>query len=754
MLLKRIRELKVWKEKPFIISSAVAIVLLLFFMVRIIIPCKEYRFEGGYSFETGVAVTNTVVYEGIMLSPGIYLIDLEYETDKDLGATCTVVDGTVFTGGLLTNYEPFYSALEKTDYAVWLYEKTENLQVVVTYDGEGTLITGNLTVKETNQLWTMLMTIVIFVWLLMCGLVVFCCYDRRYPISRKKKHTFFCLAVISLIASVPYLCGYTITGADLTYHLQRIEGVKDGLLGGFFPVRLEPRWLYDHGYADAIFYCNTFLYFPAVLRMLGFPIYASYNAYCVVLNIATVWISYYCFGKMFRSRNIGIVCSALYTLSIFRTYKLIITTATGEGSAFAFLPLVLYGLYRVFTENPEDRRYKTAWVPIMLGVSGLIQTHVLTCEITAFVIIVYCLSYIRKVFRRNTFLELTKGALIAVLISLWYLVPFLDYYITQDVHIKHVSARTIQSSGLYLAQLAFHFWTTGSSLPSSGNGMQNSHPIGIGLVLLVSLGLFLILWFSGVFRDQKDHQTVFMKITALIGTLLLVMSTSYFPWDHIQSLHSITATLVSSLQFPNRFLGWGTTCLVAVFGYCLSYFTKRDRKLFLGMTAVAVIGVVTSGMYLLDFVNRDQDYYILYNEESMGFGYVSGSEYVIQGTDPEQLKFSAPLPGDGVEILNYEKKSLGAELDIVNQKSSDSFVELPLLLYKGYRAMDRERGTQLQIFAGDNGKLRVLFPANYSGSVQILFVSPFYWRVAEWLSLATAVLLVAAGWRYRRKEEC
>lgn len=754
MLLKRIRELKVWKEKPFIISSAVAIVLLLFFMVRIIIPCKEYRFEGGYSFETGVAVTNTVVYEGIMLSPGIYLIDLEYETDKDLGATCTVVDGTVFTGGLLTNYEPFYSALEKTDYAVWLYEKTENLQVVVTYDGEGALITGNLTVKETNQLWTMLMTIVIFVWLLMCGLVVFCCYDRRYPISREKKHTFFCLAVISLIASVPYLCGYTITGADLTYHLQRIEGVKDGLLGGFFPVRLEPRWLYDHGYADAIFYCNTFLYFPAVLRMLGFPIYASYNAYCVVLNIATVWISYYCFEKMFRSRNIGIVCSALYTLSIFRTYKLIITTATGEGSAFAFLPLVLYGLYRVFTENPEDRRYKTAWVPIMLGVSGLIQTHVLTCEITAFVIIVYCLSYIRKVFRRNTFLELAKGALIAVLISLWYLVPFLDYYITQDVHIKHVSARTIQSSGLYLAQLAFHFWTTGSSLPSSGNGMQNSHPIGIGLVLLVSLGLFLILWFSGVFRDQKDHQTVFMKITALIGTLLLVMSTSYFPWDHIQSLHSITATLVSSLQFPNRFLGWGTTCLVAVFGYCLSYFTKRDRKLFLGMTTVAVIGVVTSGMYLLDFVNRDQDYYILYNEESMGFGYVSGSEYVIQGTDPEQLKFSAPLPGDGVEILNYEKKSLGAELDIVNQKSSDSFVELPLLLYKGYRAMDRERGTQLQIFAGDNGKLRVLFPANYSGSVQILFVSPFYWRVAEWLSLATAVLLAAAGWRYRRKEEC
>ena len=81
--------------------------------------------------------------------------------------------------------------------------------------------------------------------------------------------------VISLVASIPYLCEYNITGADLTYHLQRIEGVKDGILGGQFPVRLEPRWVYDHGYANAIFYCNTFLYFPALLRLLGFTVSAS-----------------------------------------------------------------------------------------------------------------------------------------------------------------------------------------------------------------------------------------------------------------------------------------------------------------------------------------------------------------------------------------------------------------------------------------------------------------------------------------------
>lgn len=754
MLLQRVRELKMWKKKPFVIFSIIALVLFIFLIVQILIPCERYEFVGNFTFEPGVSTDNTVVYEGISLPPGVYMVDLEYETDTDLGAFCTVKDGTVFTGGLLTNFEHFYSGLGKTDYAMWLFEGTEALQVAVTYGGQGSLSTGNLTILETNQLWTLLMAVTLFLWTSVCALMIFYYYDREYSVSKEKKHVFFCLTVISLIASVPYLCGYNISGADLTYHLLRIEGVKDGLLGGQFPVRIEPRWVYDHGYANAIFYCNTFLYLPALLRILGFTVSASYNIYCIVLNAATVWISYYCFGRMFGNRNIGIICSALYTLSIFRIYKLIFATATGEGSAFAFLPLVIYGLYRIFTEDPQDKKYKTAWIPVMAGFAGLIQTHVLSCEITAFVTVLYCLCYIRKVFRRSTFWELAKGALAAGLLSAWFLVPFLDYYLTQDLHIKHVSARTIQNAGLQFAHLLFHFWTAGAHTPSDGYGVQDSHPVGIGLALMMGLCVFLILWFSGVFRKKNSTSLNFIKVTALLGVLLLFMSTNLFPWDRIQSLYPVIASLVSSLQFPNRVLGWGTVCLVTVFGYCLAHFEGLDRRFYWGMAAVAVIGVTTSGMYLLDFVNNDQDYYELYNRESMGFGYVSGAEYLIEGTDESQLTFSAPTPGSGVEINDYQKMSLGAEFNCENQTDTDSYVELPLLLYKGYRAVDAETSRQMQIFAGDNQKLCVLIPAGYSGALHVSFVSPFYWRLAEWVTLVTALLLLVYGWRYRRKKLC
>lgn len=750
---QKIYQLGFWKKKPIIICTVSMLVVLLLLIVRIAMPCQEYYYEGNSVFQTGVS-GSSIIYDGISLSPGVYMIELQYVTDMDLEAVCNVQDGTVFTGGLLSNGEHFYSGLGVTGYAMWLFEGTSDLKVTVDYSGKGQLTTGNLVIKETNQLWTMLMVICVSLWLLICSLLTFWYYDKKYEVEKEKKQIFFWLTVISLIASVPYLCGYNITGADLTYHLQRIEGVKDGLLGGQFPVRLEPRWLYDHGYANAIFYCNAFLYFPAILRLLGFTVCASYNAYCIFLNIATAWVSYYCFSRMFGKSSTGLICSALHTLSIFRIYKLLITSATGEGTAVLFLPLVIYGLYRIFTEDPADKRYKTAWIPVMLGFAGLIQSHVLTCEITAFVTLVYCLIHIRKVFCRNTFLELTKGAVAAVLVSLWFLVPFLDFYLTQDVHIKHVSARTIQDRGLYFAQLAFHFWITGSNASLPGKGMQYSHPVGIGMVLLIGLGVFLIVWFSGGFRKQGEKGLAFTKVTALIGVMLLYMSLRCFPWDRIQFMNPVFESLVSSLQFPNRFLGWGTVCLVLVFGYCLLHYEKRDKRIYYGLIAVAIIGVATSSMYLLDHVNRDQNYFTIYNEEGMGFGYISGGEYVIEGTDSSLLTFSRPVAGSGVEISRYEKKYLSTRLDCVNDSDRDSFVQLPILLYKGYKVEDAATGGEMQIFASDNKELCIQIPAGYSGSIQISYVSPIYWRIAEVISLGTVVLLICIGWRYWRRRPC
>ena len=129
-------------------------------------------------------------------------------------------------------------------------------------------------------------------------------YDKAVGVDKEKKNIFWGLVCIAILASVPCMQNANLTGGDLGYHLMRIEGIKDGLKSGQFPIRIEPEWLFGHGYANSVFYCSTLLYFPAILRLLGFTVMTGYNAYCIAVTIATVGVAYYCFAGIFKDRYI------------------------------------------------------------------------------------------------------------------------------------------------------------------------------------------------------------------------------------------------------------------------------------------------------------------------------------------------------------------------------------------------------------------------------------------------------------------
>ena len=757
------------KKKKVLIILMIASVLSVFCAVKMVMPKQQYHYSGEVRFDDGVAVTEAVLYEQISLPAGVYDVKLSYQSDTSMTNWCTAKDGTVFTGGLLTNGENLHAQLDTTEFRVYLFENTESLEICMSYGGQGTLIAGDLDICETNTLWTMLLTIIWSVVVLLLGILAFREYDNKVGVERERKNVIASLAIVVLISSLPYLLGGCVDGADLVYHLQRIEGVKEGILTGQFPVRIEPRWLFDHGYANGIFYCNTLLYFPALLRMLGFTVTTSYNLYCIALNIATACISYYCFSRIFKNRYIGLLCSSLYTLSIFRIYKLIITAALGEGSAVTFMPLVFYGFYRAFSEDVKSKKYKTVWIPIAIGYAGLIQTHVLSCEITAFLTIVICLVYLKKIFVKETFMELAKGALSALAMSCWYLVPFLDYYMNEDMHIRHVSARTIQNRGLYLPQLLFHWWKLGDNAVSGDMGMVESHAMGVGLILAVAFCVFCILWFSGKLRKESvceitetdtKETTYFMKIVSagklscIVGGMLMLMSLNVFPWDWIQNINSVTASLVSSLQFPNRFLGWGTVFLVVVSGCLLWYFKKSDKKWCFYISVICVlIGITTSSLYLLDYVCRDKRLLYIYSHEGMGYGYISGAEYLVEGTNQEQLGFSVPSSGENVTIFSYEKGALQMKVNCENAGSEEGYIELPLLHYTGYKAYVTTTEEELATQKGTNNLVRVTIPAGFQGEIAVKFVSPIHWRISEVITYCWWIfIIIFYGKKFRKHQ--
>ncbi len=749
MCLQKIHKMKLWKKKYIWIYAAVLLLLLAGCLVLCLQSRETVSYQGEYTFEPGQP-TDVIIYENISLKPGVYRVGLQYDADKDYAGVCNVLLETDNPRAVFTNGEHLYAGLGSTGYQLWLFEATDNLQIMVSYGGEGSLSTRDLVIANTGQLWTIIAVLVMGFAVAGMLLIFYIEYDKCYKVSPRTKAVIIFLALITLAASWAQLRNSVLSGADLTYHLQRIEGVKDALSTGQFPVRIEPKWMYNHGYADAVFYCNTFLYLPAFLRLAGFTVTISYNIFCIALNLATAWIAWYVFDRIFQDYRIGLMCSALYTLSFIRIYKLAIVGAVGEGSAITFLPLIFYGLYRIFTEDVKSEQYKTAWLPVAFGYAGVIQCHVLTCEITAFLTIVICLVCIRKVLCKPVFGALVKGALGAAGLSLWYLVPFLDYYMTQNMHIRHVAGRTIQERGLYPAQLLLNSWSEDLEAWLVEKGLEHVEAGCVGTLFLVAVIVFVILWLCGCLRNLPKalHRTG--RLSVILACILMLMSMRIFPWNEIQASSDIAASLVSSLQFPNRFLGWATVFLCMVFGVCIYTFcNQKSRITYTIGTILTVLSVTTGSVYLIHQALQNQDSFMLHNEESMGYGYISGAEYLVEGTDQSLLTFAGPVPGESVRADNYVKNGLKASLYCINEGAEESYVDVPILLYKGYHAYGADGG-ELPVQDGNNHLVRVTLPGNYEGAVAIQFESPWYWRLAELITVITVVAVVADVLRFRR----
>lgn len=771
-LREKIKALHIEKKKSFRLILGIEIFLIVLGVIGLFGKSAVYDFglesmhanfgiydeeAGGYAVqEKDGQRGNLVDFCDISLPRGVYAVSLRYQTDTDMKNICTVTDGTVGYRTLRTNGEHLYAGLNSTDFIMWLTADAEGLIVHAEYGGEGSLVVTGLTISETNALNRIFLFWVVVLSLLLNSCLLYREYDRIYGIPVKDKTVTFGLAVIILFASMPLMWDYMASGGDLGYHLMRIEGIKDSLLNGMFPARNAPEWQQGYGYASAIFYGETLLYIAAFFRLIGFTVVTSYRMFFFVMTAAQVLIAYFCFKRMFGEKYIGLLCSMLYTLSVYRIYKTYCCGSFGESFGVLFLPFIAYGFWRVFTQDIREKDYRRSWVPLTIGFCGLIQSHLLTCEMVGFFTIVLCIVEMKKVFRKETFLVLAKTVIYSCLISAWFLVPFLDYMLTGNFVIQNVSARTIQNRGLYPAHLFFTFSRTGQGSDFEGSGMYQSDPINLGFALTVVFLLWLGLCFFQKTRGMKKEDHRLGWIAAAFAMSAMLLSLSAFPWDTVHGWNGILRTLVSSLQFPNRWLSIANISLVVLAGVIAKWVLLQNdtRGLFVYFAGMTVL-VLCSNVYLLTDLNYHADVVRVYNSEGMGTGYISGAEYLPYGADATKFSHRDPLTEDGLVLESYEKKGLTIDFDCTNTGDSEALVRMPLLYYKGYVTYDVSTRETFETFADEDFFVTTVVPAGYSGHLRTCFRSPWYWRAAEAVSvLFLAGLLLEAHIMKRRKRVC
>lgn len=552
------------------------------------------------------------------------------------------------------------------------------------------------------------------------------------------------LGAVTVLTCVPLLMNSGgAQGADWQFHLSRIEGIAQALREGQFPVRVYSQAKDGYGYAPSLFYGELFLYFPAVLRLLGMSVQGAYRTYAIAVQALTAGISFFSFRQMFRNNKTALVGSILYMLAPYHIYNIYWRTAVGEYTALAFLPLIPAALSLLYAQqNPDRHTARVACAELVVSFGALVQTHIISLELATLSTAVFCLYHFRRTFTKRILGVWVTAAGLVVLLNLWFLVPFLTLMLGGGYNNMYggesfAGGLSVQKNGLWLSELL------------SWRADHNS----IGVVLVAGLVAFVWCWLTqGPAMPQRERKIG--AWAAVLGTLACWMCTNTFPWGILGSL-PVVGRLLLAIQFPWRYFSLATLLLVLV-SVCAVSALRRGRyaqPVAVLLLSASLLGVAIFYHSYLPTVDtsylgdRAQMIYTDYKISNMAWYY--DSLYLPDGAVETRDGFTCETAVTTVEIASVERRGNTTVLSCSEVNGELGYAELPLLYYPGYTILDGEG----EVFRTANGMVGVTVPAGFSGEISVAFREPKRWLAADLVSLVTLLALLGYGVRSIRRKK-
>lgn len=694
--------------------------------------------ESGYYIDSSdEAKERFVVTSPVDLKFGMYKVIIHYQSEEPSNTYTLTANDANFRDylGNCANELPADKKIYTAN--AWFSKNMTNFQVEFDYNGEGYFFVSRVDIIE-NRNWVIGLGILLLI-IFMC---MDCAYFLRDSIKKKVakaewKNQALILVLITFFTSLPLFSPYMFHGHDLYFHLIRIEGIVDGIRSGQFPVRLQPNWMNGYGYGVSFFYGDALLYFPAVLRMLGMGVQTAYKCFLLFINILSVGIAYYSFKRIFHDEKMGLLGCMLYTTSIYRMVCIYSRAALGEYCALTFLPLILVIVYEILWQDDQEENPQNSWLIGAIGLSGLILTHIVSTEIIAVMVVIICLIYWKKTFRKNAILQFLKMGLGALVATLWFVVPFIDMLIGNFYWFK-ASTNYIQTQGTFLGQLFNIFpYAEGKALSHSvidGVALGNELCYSIGGGLIAGALLFMI--YSINYGKNKSRLIFFGKRLLITGGILTIMTTVYFPWDDLQNLGGIFAFIIKNLQFPWRLLGLITLCFTALALITVSAFAKEGKaKGIFVCSIILIFAIISSGYFEGRLINYNNTL-ILQNADDIDTGEVMGGEYLPYipvlkwNRDAEHT-----ISSKGVQLESVEREYQKFNIICSNLAKEEGYIDLPLLYYDGYVAEAAGLNEKLTVTKNNTGCLRIMLPEDFAGEIVVNYISRWYWRLAEIISV-------------------
>lgn len=691
------------------------------------IPCDEERWSAlaGSSIENGVLtagegaegrVLETLYYS---LDKGSYTVTVTYHSSAP-GAELVVetLDRPFMTAelppgeGIHSLEVPVSLDQDCVAFRLYLNKPQESALAVWEID-----ITGEKPVNQ-DYAWLAVLTALLLAWL----------YDlifiNRGRISPEQVLDGLFLFAVCVLISAPMFRNGFYSADDVKYHAYKIEGIRDAIKSGQFPVYFFPHTFNGYGYLNAL-YPSLFLYPAAFLRMLGVSAAVCYKSLMFAVNLGTAWIAYRSSKRLMgQHRWAPVLFSFLYLTAPYRITNLWVRGAAGELIAMMFLPLIAVGLYELLA---GDRK---KWWYLAVGYSGLVQSHVLSCLMILIFSVLTGLFYADTFLKEKRWIELLKVVGCVLAFNAWFLIPF-AVYMGLDLNLSKLHKDWF----LHVMDGAELFQSYVRRLPGTYGWRSNS--IGLAGMICMAVGTVGIL-----VNRKKNNRQEFLSVLLAVGVIFMVLMTKLTPWELLRKL-TVIDWVAETMQFPWRFLVFTTLCLL-LSGVGWLYETKELEKYRPVICSVLILAAVLS---MWDIVNLTASQgKVTPSDRPL---VLIAEEYIPAGADnTDYNRHIYCSDEEKVEVRDYVLETSRAEVWLTCREEGQ-YIEAPMFHYPGYKAFDRDGG-RLPVETGSNSRVRVLLsPSDEEQKITVRFVGEDIFMVGYGVTLAA--VFCALGYLNREK---
>lgn len=375
------------------------------------------------------------------------------------------------------------------------------------------------------------------------------------------------LGALSALLFLPVFLTPSLNGDDAAQHYWWSKEFIYELGQG----NLYPRWLSGaysgRGSPIMVYYPPVPFYASALFYvLLGDPLLSLYWGCCLGLLVSGITMYFY--SRTLLSHRESLLGAAFYMTAHYHLFDFYQRMAQHEFWAFAWVPLLLYGINRLHQENH--------WRPLLYVASGyalLLMTHLPTALMITLLLPVYALILTRNVWQLT---RMVVGLTLGVGMAAIFLVPFLF----ERSYLKPLGAKAANQyfhAGFLFENLNQAF----KQIPLPSNGSFDLFLLAGDWMAVGFLALLIIctvfIWKSA-FRQNPALRALW--VITLISLLMTTRLTTPI-WRFVPQVRNI--------QFPIRWfslVSLGAALLVAV---ASSVVIRRLQSSYFQATGLAVV---------------------------------------------------------------------------------------------------------------------------------------------------------------------